>query len=352
MHCVILAGGSGTRFWPYSRINRPKQLLNIIGDQSMLQITVDRLKKLRSTKEIYIITRKELHDTIASEIKGIDPKNIVIEPSGKNTAPAIGLMALKITEYEPEAIMGVFPADHLIVGHHDFENTIDQAGLIAKKNSGLITIGIDPTHASTEYGYIQFEQVKDKKDLSGYKVKTFAEKPHAKLAKRFLTSGDFLWNAGIFVWDTNTLLSSMKMHMPELYEYLREIKKCIQKDKPFDHVWRNIPPESIDYGLMEKSDDIFVIPGKFKWSDLGSWNALYDVLPKSKGENVVHGAGMVLSGENNLVHSNGRFTAIVGADNLAVINTEDATLVVPKEKVEHIKDLVSLLKKEGHENLL
>ena len=134
----------------------------------MLQITVDRLKKLRSTKEIYIITRKELHDTIASEIKGIDPKNIVIEPSGKNTAPAIGLMALKITEYEPEAIMGVFPADHLIVGHRDFENTIDQADLMAKKNSGLITIGIDPTHASTEYGYIQFEKIENKKDLSGY----------------------------------------------------------------------------------------------------------------------------------------------------------------------------------------
>ena len=352
MHCVILAGGSGTRFWPYSRVKKPKQLLNIIGNQSMLQMTVDRLRKLKSTNEIYIITRKELYDAIVSEIKGIDPKNIVIEPSSKNTAPAIGLMALKIIEHEPKAVMGVFPADHLIVGHHDFENTINQANLIAKKNSGLITIGINPTYASTEYGYIQFEQEKNKENLFGYKVKTFAEKPHAKLAKRFLTSGDFLWNAGIFVWDTNTLLSSMKIHMSELYEFLIQIKKCIQKDEPFDHIWKNIMPESIDYGLMEKSKDIFVIPGKFKWSDLGSWNALYDVLTKSKGENVIHGAGMVLSGENNLVHSNGCFTAIVGVDNLAVINTQDATLVIPKDKVEHIKDLISLLKKEGHENLL
>ena len=155
-------------------------------------------------------------------------------------------------------------------------------------------------------------------------------------------------NGVIYVMNYNKVSLSDDL----LLQFLREIKKCIQKDIPFDHVWKNITPESIDYGLMEKSDDIFVIPGKFKWSDLGSWNALYDVLTKSKGENVVHGAGMVLSGENNLVHSNGRFTAIVGADNLAVINTEDATLVVPKEKVEHIKDLVSLLKKEGHENLL
>lgn len=352
MHCVILAGGSGTRFWPYSRTDRPKQLLKIIGNQSMLQMTVDRLRKLKLTKRIYIITRKELHDSIASEIKGINLENIIVEPSGKNTAPAIGLMSLKISANDPEAVMGVFPADHLIVGHRDFEKSINQAHRMVKKHSGLITIGIKPTYASTAYGYIQFEQVKSKENLGGYRVKTFAEKPHEKLAKRFLANGDFLWNAGIFVWETNTLLSSMETHMPELYEYLGEIKKCIQKDKPFDHIWNNITPESIDYGVMEKSDNIFVIPGTFKWSDLGSWNALYDVLTKSKDGNVVRGSGMVLSGENNLVHSNGRFTAIFGADNLVVINTEDATLVVPKEKVENIKDLVSWLRKEGHEDLL
>ena len=352
MHCVILAGGSGTRFWPYSRKNRPKQLLQIFGDQSMLQITVDRLKKLKSTKKIFIITRNELRDSIASEIKGINPENIIVEPSGKNTAPAIGLMALKISQNDPDAVMGVFPADHLIIGHHDFQESINQAHHLAKKFSNLITIGIKPTFTSTAYGYIQFEKKKNKENIDVYRVKTFAEKPHEKLAKRFITSGDFLWNAGIFVWKISTILASMQMHMPELYEYLVEIKKCIQKDEPFNHIWKNIVPDSIDYGLMEKSDNIFVIRGKFEWSDLGSWNALYNVFAKSNDGNVIRGSGMVLDGENNLVHSNGRFTAIVGADDLVVINTEDATLVVPKEKVENVKDIVSWLKEQGREDLL
>ena len=200
MYCVILAGGSGTRFWPYSRKNRPKQLLKIFGDQSMLQITVDRLKKLKSTKKIFIITRSELRDSIESEIKGINPENIIVEPSGKNTAPAIGLMALKISQNDPDAVMGVFPADHLIIGHHDFQESINQAHHLAKKFSNLITIGIKPTFTSTAYGYIQFEKEKNKEDIDVYRVKTFAEKPHEKLAKRFIASGDFLWNAGIFVW--------------------------------------------------------------------------------------------------------------------------------------------------------
>ena len=350
MHCVILAGGSGTRFWPYSRKENPKQLLNIVGDQSMLQITVDRLRKLKSTSEIYIITRKSLYDSIINSIKNVDPENIIIEPSAKNTAPAIGLVALKIFLKNENTIMGVFPSDHLIVGHNDFEKSLDSAFRIVKKQNNLVAIGIKPTYPSTAYGYIQYDP-DDNKNKIGYHVKTFAEKPHEKLAKRFLKSGDFLWNAGIFVWQVDTLLSSLEKHMPDLYDELLGIRKCIENSKSFDEIWNNIIPQSIDYGLMEKANNIFVVPAEFKWNDLGSWDSLFDVFSKKDNENVIRGAGTVMGGKNNFIQSNGKFTAVIGLDDLVVVNTDDATLVVPRNKVEKVKELVTWLDK-NHKNLL
>ena len=350
MHCVILAGGSGTRFWPYSRKNKPKQLLNIIGDQSMLQITVDRLHKLKSTTEIYIITRRELYDFIVKDVKNIKPENIIIEPSAKNTAPAIGLVAQKIFIKNKNAIMGVFPADHLVVGHNNFEKSLDNAYSIVKKKNNLVTIGIKPTYPSTAYGYIQYESGDRVK--KGYHVKTFAEKPHEKLAKRFIKSGDFLWNAGMFVWQVDTFLSSIKKHMPELSDALTKIGQHLEKSKLFDAVWENIVPGSIDYGLMEKAENIYVVPAEFEWNDIGSWDALYEIFSKKEGENVVRGLGKVLEGEGNLIQSNDRFTAVIGLDDIVVVNTEDATLIVSKDKVEKVKDLVSWIGKKKYKNLL
>jgi len=350
MHCVILAGGSGTRFWPYSRKNNPKQMLNIVGDQSMLQITVDRLAKLKSTTEIYIITKKELYELIIKKIKNVNPKNVIIEPSAKNTAPAIGLVSQKIFTKNKNAIMGIFPADHLIVGYKNFEKSMDDAFSLAKKKKHLVTIGIKPTFPSTAYGYIQYEP--DNKNKVGYHVKTFAEKPHEKLAERFLSSGDFLWNAGIFVWNVSSLLSALEKYMPELHDSLFNIRKRMELSKPYDDIWESITPESIDYGVMEKADNIFVIPADFEWNDLGSWNALYEIFSKKEGENVIRGFGTVIDGKSNLVHSNGRFTAVIGLNDLVVVNTDDATLIVPKDKSERVKDLVSWLKSKKHEDLL
>ena len=209
MRCVILAGGSGTRFWPYSRSSRPKQLLNIVGEKSMLQMTVDRLKKIKKITHIYIITRKDLYDQIIEEVDGVDPKNVIVEPSGKNTAPAIGMMAALFQLNHKDEIMGVFPADHLIVGHKKFEKAINTADYIARKDSNLVTIGIKPTFASTAYGYIQYDENSEIDPFDSYHVKAFAEKPHGKLAKRFLSSGDFLWNAGMFFWRVDTLMNSL-----------------------------------------------------------------------------------------------------------------------------------------------
>ena len=352
MKCVILAGGSGTRFWPYSRHHHPKQLLNIIGDTSMLQMTVDRLKKIKKVTDIYIITRKNLYDLIIQNIKGIKPDHVIVEPSGKNTAPAIGMMAAYLAIDSPDAVMGIFPADHLIVGHRKFEKAVSTANHLAKKGDNLVTIGIKPNYPSTAYGYIQYDEKSEEDHIDAYHVKTFAEKPHKKLAERFIASGDFVWNAGMFFWRTGVFMDSLKKFMPDLANSINKIAPKLHTGEQFDGLWKLIDPESIDYGLLEKADNIYVVTDDFKWNDIGSWSALYDVLNTRDDGNIVRGNGKVMNGKNNLIQSNGRFTAVLGLSDLVVVNTDDATLVVPRDKVEDVKDLVAFLKKDGQSNLI
>ena len=327
MKCVILAGGSGTRFWPYSRHHHPKQLLNIIGDTSMLQMTVDRLKKIKKVTDIYIITRKNLYDLIIQNIKGIKPDHVIVEPSGKNTAPAIGMMAAYLAIDNPDAVMGIFPADHLIVGHRKFEKAVSTANHLAKKGENLVTIGINPNYPSTAYGYIQYDEKSEEDHIDAYHVKTFAEKPHKKLAERFIASGDFVWNAGMFFWRTGVFMDSLKKFMPDLANSINKIAPKLHTGEQFDGLWKLIDPESIDYGLLEKADNIYVVTGDFKWNDIGSWSALYDVLNTRVDGNIVRGNGKVMNGKNNLIQSNGRFTAVLGLSDLVVVNTDDATLI-------------------------
>ena len=352
MKCVILAGGSGTRFWPYSRHHHPKQLLNIIGDTSMLQMTVDRLKKIKKVTDIYIITRKNLYDLIIQNIKGIKPDHVIVEPSGKNTAPAIGMMAAYLAIDNPDAVMGIFPADHLIVGHRKFEKAVSTANHLAKKGDNLVTIGIKPHYPSTAYGYIQYDEKSEEDHIDAYHVKTFAEKPNKKLAERFIASGDFVWNAGMFFWRAGTFMDSLKTFMPDLTDSLNKIAPKLHAGEQFDELWKFIDPESIDYGLLEKTDNIYVVTGDFKWNDIGSWSALYDVLNPRDDGNIIRGNGKVMKGKNNLIQSNGKFTAVLGLSDLVVVNTDDATLIVPRDKVEDVKDLVAFLKKDGQNNLI
>mgnify|MGYP001428078505 CR=1 FL=1 len=352
MYCVVMAGGSGTRFWPMSRQAKPKQLLKIIGDQNMLQITVDRLSKCKKTEGIYISTRKDLKTAIKKEIKGVLPKNIIDEPSGKNTAPCIGLSALHISKIDNEAVMGIFPADHLIVGHRAFEKALTHASKVAVEKDALVTIGIQPTFPSTAYGYIQYDLDKKVNKLDAFPVRTFAEKPHINTAKRFIKSKDFLWNAGIFVWKVNVFLDELGRHMPELSNQLWKIAKRIKSRKSFVDYWSEIVPESIDYGLLEKAKNIYVVKSDFRWNDLGSWNAVYNVLPKRKDGNLVKGGGIVIDGKNNFIQNNGHFTAVVGLDNVIVITTDDATLVVNKDNVEDVRKAVNYLIEKERQELL
>lgn len=353
MIALIMAGGSGTRFWPFSRHSRPKQMLSLVGEQSMLQMTVDRVKKVKQIKDVFIVTRADLAESIRDEIRGISPDNIIVEPSGKNTAPCIGLAALHISKRYPNEVMGIFPADHLIVGHKAFSKAVGTCNHLARKNESIVTIGIPPEFPSTAYGYIQYDQNSDEDHLDAYKLVTFAEKPPYEMAKKFIQSGDFLWNAGIFIWKTTTLLSKLKKYLPELNEALQRIDKRISKDQSFADIWKDISPVSIDYGLMEKvTDDTYVVQAGFTWNDLGSWNSAYNVSPKSKGKNVIRGGGTIIGGKNNYIRSNGHFTAVIGLDDIVVVHTDDATLVVKKDNVEEVKGLVSWLQENGREDLL
>ena len=352
MICVILAGGSGKRFWPLSRRDQPKQLLNIVGDQTMLQMTVDRLKKVKGVEDIYIITRSDLKEKIINNVKSIKPKNVVAEPSSKNTAPAIALISAIINLKKPNSVVGIFPADHLIIGHLEFQKALVTAESLAKEKDAIVTIGVKPTFASTGYGYIQFEEISEKNFEGVYKVKTFAEKPHKKLAERFIKSGDFLWNAGMFVWKTKILFKGLKTHMPELYDSMSLISDKIKEGKSYNDIWKQIDSESIDYGLLEKVNNIFVISCEFQWNDLGSWNTLYNILGKDNKGNIIRGLGKILDGKNNFIHSENVFTAVIGTNDIVVINTDEITLVVPRDKVELVKDMVNYLEETGLNNLV
>jgi len=352
MICVILAGGSGKRFWPLSRKNKPKQLLNIVGDQTMLQMTVDRLKKVKDVEDIYIVTRSDLKEKIIKNVKYIKSENVIAEPSGKNTAPAIALISTIINLKDPNSVVGIFPADHLIIGHVEFQKALVIAERLAKEKEAIVTVGVRPTFASTGYGYIQFEEIFEKNFKGVFKVKTFAEKPHKKLAERFIRSGDFLWNAGMFVWKTKILFKGLKAHMPELYDSMNLISERIKKGENYNNIWKHIESESIDYGLLEKVNNIFVISCEFQWNDLGSWNALYDILGKDDKGNIIRGLGKVLDGRNNFIHSENNFTAVIGANDMVVINTDEVTLVVPRDKVEMVKDMVNYLEEIGLNKLV
>ena len=347
MYHVILAGGFGSRFWPKSRENSPKQLIKILGDETMIRLTYNRLRKIAETDEILVVASKQISKLIHEDIPEIPKENFILEPSGKNTAPAIGLAALHIFKRDSDAVMGVYPADHLIVGDSKFKKIIINARKMVEKKSALITIGIKPTYPATAYGYIQYDSNKKMVIQEVYKVKTFAEKPEKETAEKFINSGEFLWNAGMFVWKAEIILLQIKTFMCELHDALDAIYDSLnttQYDTVLDREWELIQPESIDYGVLEKAKNVYIIEADFQWHDIGSWYSLFTVLTKNNETNYHDGDVISVQSENNLIISPNRLTAVVGIKDMAIINLDDATLIVPHDKSEAVKDVVNMLK--------
>ena len=351
---VILAGGSGSRFWPRSRQDYPKQLLKIFGNESMIRLTVNRLKSMTTASNILIIASEQLCIKMKTELPEIPQENFIVEPSGRNTAPAIGLAAIHVYNRDVNAVMCIYPADHLITETDKFCKIVSNGIEYANNNSALITMGIKPTFPSTGYGYIQIDESLEVNN-GIYKVKTFAEKPPIESAKRFLESGDFLWNSGMFIWKAEIILLEMKSYMPELHESLDVIYDSLKEGKydiVLDREWEIIQPESIDYGIMEKAKNVYSIKADFTWNDMGTWKSVYDVLSKDENGMILQGNVISIQSQNSIIYSQDKLTAVIGVENLAVVNTDDATLIMPLEKAERVKDIVNQLKNSGMDDFL
>lgn len=345
VYAVIMAGGVGSRFWPRSKEKMPKQLLKIFGDYTMIQDTVARLKGIVDEKDVYIITNKIQKPEILKQLPQLPESNIIEEPFGKNTAACIGLASIIIGRMDEDAVMITLPADHIIKDKEIFHETINNACKFAYDQKGLVTIGIQPSRPETGYGYIQIDEKSTSDNI--HKVLTFAEKPNYATAVRFLESGDFFWNSGMFIWRADIILEEIRTLMPDLYDGLVNIQNEIGKDsfeKTLLNEYGKMRNISIDYGIMEKSHRVFLTKGKFSWSDVGSWEEVYQLSEKNIDGNAISGNVFSEMTIDSYIYSPKKFTAVLGVDNLIVINTDDALLICRRDQSQEVKKVVDHLK--------
>ncbi len=358
MYVVLMAGGVGTRFWPMSRQAYPKQFLKFSGSKTMLQRTYERIKPLTTDDKIIVVTNLELIQEVKNQLPGLPQENIIGEPEGKNTAPCIGLAATIIQSRSgDDAVMVVLPADHLVFDLPNFRKTLKAGAAFARQNKSLITMGITPTYPETGYGYIQTnEKVRTLYGKDIYRVRTFAEKPNIETANRFIKSGDFLWNSGMFIWSVRAILGEIDEHLPELANDLNLLRPYIGKvkfKKLLKEVYARTKSVSIDYGIMEVARDVCVIRSDFDWNDLGSWEAVYNISPKDKAGNVCTSRKeIMLDSSNNYFHAPKKLIAASNVDGLIVIDMDDALLICTKENSQNVKFLVDQLKKRKMKDYL
>ncbi|MCX5694167.1 MAG: mannose-1-phosphate guanylyltransferase/mannose-6-phosphate isomerase [Candidatus Omnitrophica bacterium] len=337
-YAVILAGGVGSRFWPFSRELEPKQFMKIIGQHSLLQATIQRLSGLVSPSRIYVITNKIYFYEVKAQVAKfrIPDKNIILEPQGKNTAPAVGLCAKLIGQIDPDAVLLVLPSDHYIKNVGNFKATLKKAVACAKNNF-LVTLGIKPTTPSIGYGYIKV----GKKSSGHLQVQKFLEKPDLNKAREYFKDKSFYWNSGMFIWKASVLLEEIRAYLPGLYSSL----KLINSVDDIPKVWPQIEAISVDYGIMEHSKRIALIPSNFYWTDLGSWEALSEVFPKDRKGNIVSGNALNLDSQGVCVFSMGnRLVSTIGIKDAIIADTPDALLVCNRDKTQDVKKLVELMK--------
>ncbi|APF17578.1 Nucleotidyl transferase [Caldithrix abyssi DSM 13497] len=358
MHIILMAGGMGTRFWPRSRKNSPKQLLNLVGDKTMIRMTYERVRGLTADKNILIITNQELKEAIHQQIPEIPLNNIIAEPFGKNTAPCIGLAAAIVRKRASmEEPMVILPADHLIKEVDVFQDIIRTGVEYARQNDALITLGITPAYPETGYGYIQRgEAVATLNNRTVYKVKTFAEKPNLEAAQLFLQSGDFLWNSGMFIWKVGTIWKEFVTHQPEMAEGFEEIYQSIDSNR-FEEtvldVYMRVKSISIDYAIMEVAQSVYIIEADFKWNDVGSWEAAYAISEKDEQQNAITAQNqVVIDSKNNLIYAPKKLVALIDVENLAVVETEDAILICKKDSSQRVKEVIDDLKQRNLEEYL
>ncbi|MFX3632177.1 MAG: mannose-1-phosphate guanylyltransferase [Candidatus Pristimantibacillus sp.] len=354
--CVIMAGGKGERFWPKSRTNLPKQFLNISGNKSMIQQSIERLELLIDISQIFIVTNELYAELLKAQIPHLPIENIIIEPIGRNTAPCIGLASIIIEERYKDSTMIVIPSDHIIENEEGFIDILKTASEVANRNDNLVTLGIEPTYPETGYGYIESMGVEQLvNDVKVYQVNKFVEKPNYEVAQSYLAAGNFYWNSGIFIWKTAVIRKYIQELMPEMHDVLETMKYAFGKpdqDKIIAEEFIKMPDQSIDYGIMEKASNIYVIPCLFGWDDVGSWTALERIDQLDDNGNVIKGNILNLDTKRCIIESNGKLIATLGIEDLIIVDTEDVTLICTKDKAQEVKLLLKELRMQKLEQYL
>lgn len=352
MLCVlIMAGGSGERFWPLSTDEKPKQFLKLVSDKTMIQMTVDRITKLVPLERIFVVTGKRYVDLLREQLPSLPLRNIIVEPVGRNTAPCIGLSAFMINKYYENSSMIVLPSDHLIVNEEEFLKTIKTADeFIHKNEEAIVTFGMKPNRPETGYGYIKCGN--NEKNIDDYKIKNverFVEKPDTKTAKEYLHEGKFLWNGGMFIWKCKNILKLTKMYLNKTYEVLSEIAASMEDEfeEVLEEKYVDVENISVDYGIMEKAENMYVIPCDFGWDDIGTWYSVERYRTKDQNNNVCVGDIKNINGKNNIVVGNEKPIVVVGLSDVLVVESDDIIFVGKKEDIERIKEIKNKVIEQG-----
>lgn len=343
---LIMAGGRGERFWPRSRINMPKQFLSLTDDgKTMIQLTVERILPIVDMEDIFIATNRRYKKLVREQLPALPEENILCEPVAKNTAPCIGLGAVHIAKKYKDAVMFVLPSDHLITHSQIFRRTLQDAAKAAEQGPNLVTIGITPTYPETGYGYIKFDP--EKTYGTTFEVERFVEKPDLDTARKYVQSQQYLWNSGMFTWKVSTILENLKEYMPETAAGLGRICEAIgtpEQESVLEHEFQAFKSESIDYGIMEKAKNIYILTGAFGWDDVGSWLAMERFREKNEFNNVISGNVVTVDTRNSVIQGEKKLIAAVGIEDLIIIDTEDALLVCDKNSAGDIKKVIENLK--------
>jgi mannose-1-phosphate guanylyltransferase len=360
LYALIMAGGSGTRLWPCSREACPKQLLALLSGRTMLQEACQRITPLVPNDRIFVVTGEDYTDVVRQQIPQVPADHIIGEPEGHGTAPCIGLSALYLRRLDPEAVMAVLTADHYIEKADELRRALEAATQVAAEGR-LVTLGIQPNRPTTGYGYIERAQkLTQINGLDVYRVGKFTEKPNLTTAQAFVDSGRYYWNSGMFVWKVSTILREFERLMPQIYAQLMEIDAALgtaEERAMLERVWPQVESETIDYGIMERAEDVAVIPVDIGWSDVGSWATLFELLPADEEGNVIARSSAVgqhigLDTKGCLIHGSNRLVTTIGLEDMIIVDTEDALLVCPKERAQEVRDLVEKLKESGKEEYL
>lgn len=355
-YAIIMAGGIGSRFWPESRVAKPKQFIDVLGiGRTLIQSTFDRLQRTIDKDNIYIVTSAEYYEHVHTQLPELKAENLILEPERKNTAPCIGYACYKIANLNSKANIVITPADHIIIGDVKFDTIIENCLNYVDKNNFLVTIGIKPNRPATGYGYIQYLE---DDTLLFKKVKTFTEKPNEDLAKAFINSGDFLWNSGIFVWNVNSFKSAFSKALPDMSSLLDGVEIDMNTPKEaqvIQNIYSRFHNISIDYGLMEKATNVSIIPADFSWSDLGTWTSIYENLEKDYLGNAAVNKNLVKiydSSNNLIVSPKNKLVIVEGIEGKCIIDTPNALMILSMNKEQEVKNITADLKREKLDKFL